>query len=249
MPEPTTSDIRIHPPVWALLIAVLLGGGFYVWGKTVETRDHTPTTISVSGEGKMSAAPDIAELDFGVQAEKQPTAKQAMQMLSKQMTAVLEAVKKAGVEEKDIATEQLSLNPAYDWQNGTQTLRGYAASQTLRVKVRDLDKTSDVLGAATAAGANQAGGVQFTMDDPEASRAQARAKAIAQSQEKAKTLAAQLGMTLGKVKSFSESGGASPPMLLRAMEMKSAAVAPSAPPIPAGEQETTVNVNLTYELE
>ncbi len=245
--------ITIRPPNWVpviVLLAVVIGGGFYVAGKKLETKDHTPTTISVSGEGKSTATPDIAELSFGVQVQRQADAKTAMDMLGKQMQAVFDAVKKAGVEEKDITTEQLSLNPAFDWKDGVQTPRGFDASQSLRVKIRAMDKVSAVLAAATVAGANQAGGVNFRVDDPEKARASARQEAIQQAQKKAQELAVQLGMTLGKLKGFSEGGGYSPPVMYArdamAMESKSVDVAPT--PLPPGEQEVQVQVSLTYEL-
>ncbi len=247
-----TRTLQLQPPAWApaiLLLAVIIGGGFFVYGKKVETKDVAPTLISVSGEGKSTAAPDIAELSFGIQVQRQPTAKGAMDQLGKGMTSVFEAVKKAGVDEKDIKTESLALNPAYDWNEGKQIMRGFDASQSLRVKVRDLDKVSDILAAATNAGANQAGGVQFTVDDPEKARAEARQEAIEQAQAKAVVLAKQLGMKLGKMKNFSEGGGYVPPIMYSrdAMAMeKSAGVTPT--PLPMGEEDVNVQVTLTYEL-
>ncbi len=250
MNDSSNQHLTIHPPVWGLILAVVIAGCFFVYGKTMENRDRTPATISVTGEGKAAATPDIAQLSFGVQVPRQRTSKEAMAILTRQMTAVLDAVKNAGIEDKDITTEQLSLNPVYDWRTGTQTLMGYEAVQSLRVKVRDLDKTSDVLGAATAAGANQAGGVQFTVDDPEAARAEAREEAITQAKQKAMVLARQLGMSLGPVKAFSEgSYGFQPPVMMRAeMDAANGAATPSAPPLPAGEQEQNVTVTITYEL-
>lgn len=250
-----TRTLRIQPPHWAPVLAlgiVFMGGIFYMYGKRIEVADRTPVTISVSGEGKATAVPDIAELSFGVIVQRQQTAKQAMDMLGKSMQAVLDAVKKAGVPAEDIRTESLSLNPAYDWKDGQQTMRGFDASQSLRVKVRDLDIVSDVLAAATNAGANQAGGVSFIVDDPEKSRAQAREEAIVQAREKAKILAGQLGMRLGKIKNFSEGGGGFPPIMYAretmAMDkgMGGGGVMPT--PLPAGEQEVSVQVTITYEL-
>lgn len=250
-----TRTLRIRPPAWApviVLLAVVIGGGFYVYGKKVEVREATSAVISVSGEGKAAAAPDIAELSFGVTVQRQPTAKGAMDLLGQGMQSVVDAVKKAGVEEKDIRTEGLSLNPAYDWNEGRQIMRGFDASQSLRVKVRNLESVSNVLAAATNAGANQVGGVNFIVDDPEKARATARQEAIEQAQGKAATLAAQLGMKLGKLKNFSEGGGAVPPIFYAreamAMDkgMGGGGVEPT--PLPAGEQEVTVQVTLTYEL-
>lgn len=243
--------LKLRPPVWLPLLIVAIAGGSYIIGKNIEVRGPQVVTISVAGEGKVTAVPDIAELSFGVQTGPQPTAKAAMSMLEKSMTAAFAAVKALGIDEKDISTESLHLNPSYDWNNGRQTLRGYEANQSLRVKVRDLDKVSDVLSAATNAGANQAGGVQFTIDDPEKLQAEARSEAITKAQEKARELARQLGVSLGDLQGFSEGGsGVIPPMpyMAKAMMVGDAAMAEAGVPLPPGEQEISVNVNLVYEI-
>jgi uncharacterized protein YggE len=235
-----------------LIVAVAVGGAFYISGQHIAARESQQPfpSISVSGEGKVSAAPDIAALSFGVTTGRMTTAKAAMASLTKQMNAVFDAVKAAGIPEKDISSQQFSLSPAYDWTSGRQILVGYEASQMLAVKVRDLDKTAAVLSAATNAGANQAGDVNFTIDDPEKARAEARAKAIAQAKAQAQVIANQLGMHLGKITSYNEGfgGGYPVPMMMRqemagAMDSKAANI-----PLPTGEQDVMVNVSLTYEL-
>lgn len=246
----SSQTLSVRPPVWAIFTAVLIGGCFYLGGKFIESRDPTPSVITVTGEGTLSAKPDIAELSFGVTVVRAATSQAAMQKLTDQMTAIVAAVKKAGIPDKDVMTEQFSLNPSYDWSSGSQQLRGYDASQMLRVKVRDLTKTSTVLGAATDAGANQAGNVQFTIDEPDALRAQARAEAIEQAREKAWELAAALGMRLGKLKGYNEDGGYLPPVMYGrgAMMNEDKAEAAPTPPLPEGEQDVRVGVSLTYEL-
>lgn len=248
---PTMEDHRIflRPPLWLpVTIAVLLGAG-YIGGKFVETRDRERLTISVSGDGRVFTAPDIAELSFGVQTGRVPTAKAAMEKLRTDMDAIFRATKDHGIEEKDIRTEHFSLNPAYDWTEKGQVLRGFEASQSFQVKVRDLDQVDDVLTAATDAGANQAGNVQFAIDDPEKQRAEAREEAITEAKGKAELLARNLGKRLGKLKGFSEGGGGWVQPIMMRMEAMSAK-APGVPdlPLPAGEQEVTVQVTLTYEL-
>lgn len=237
-----------------MLVAVIVGGLFYLRGVSVgasRTADPNLATISVSGEGKVSGKPDIAMLTLGVQTGRQATSKQANDLLAKNMTAVIDAIKKAGVEEKDISTQYVSLNPVYNYTTGAQTITGYEATQSLQVKVRNMDKASDVLAAATSAGANQAGGVQFTMDDPEALRAQARTEAIAKAKTKAEALAQQLGMKLGKIRGFNEDGnGAYPPMpyATRAGGAVMDMATNESIPLPSGEQDVIVNVSITYEL-
>jgi len=242
---------RAHTGIF--LLVVLIAGGFYLVGKYLEQQDFSPVMISVQGEGKVMANPDIAQISFGVETGRQPTAEEAMQVLSDSMNAVFAAVKEAGVEEKDITTQSLNLNPAYDWNEGERIDRGFEARQSLRVKIRDLQKISTVLSAATVAGANQAGGVSFTIDDPEELRVQARAEAIENAEEKAHTLAVELGKNLGKLRGFSEGVGASPyPVARMDMALGKGGVGGGGTietPIPAGEQEVQVFVTVMYELK
>ena len=246
---PSNVNVSLRPPMWLPITVAVILGLFFVIGKKIESRDSTPAMISVSGEGKVSASPDIAVLSFGVQTWRVPSAKDATAKLQTAMTAILESVKGKGVEEKDITTESLYLNPVYDWTDAGQIPRGFEASQSLRVKIRDLSKIGDILSAATSAGANQIGGVNFTIDEPETLQAEAREKAIAKAKEKATKLASELGVRLGKLKGFNEGYGATPPMYERAMMdsgMGGGGIAPL--PVPTGEQEIQVSVTLTYEV-
>lgn len=253
MDQQTTVTVR--PPLWLPVIVVLIGGLFFLIGKHIERQPVPPYpgTVTVSGEGKVSAVPDIAELTFGVQTGPQRTAKIAVEKISTSMQAILAAVKEQDVEDRDIHTEQFWLNPVYDWNDGRQTLRGYEASQTLRVKVRDLDKVGDVLSKATSAGANQAGGVQFTIDNPDAKKAEAREQAIDEAKERAQVLASQLGVRLGKIQSYNEGSGPFPyPMMMRSDAPQAGggtdAMMEKSIPLPSGEQDIVINVNITYEL-
>ena len=252
-------DTSKFTPAHAILVAVLIGGGFYVYGKHLDRSPSpvAPGTITVSGEGKIQIQPDIAEMSFGMTTGTQATAKAASDKVSADMAKILAAVKATGVQDKDITTENFYLNPVYDWTDGRQRLRGYEASQSLRVKVRDLEKVGDVLTAATDNGANQAGGVTFNLEDPEAKKDEARTEAIANAKKKAEELAAQLGQELGDVQSFNESGGGGYPPVMYARDSyaygmggdKAMAEQAAGAPMPAGEQDLTVNVTITYELQ
>jgi hypothetical protein len=246
-------SIKLRPPLWLPIVVALVAGGLYVAGKYVETRHMNQFTISVQGRGEVSAVPDIATLNFGVQTGRQKTADGAMKMLTKKMTAVLTAVEAAGVEEKDIKTQHLSLQPAFDWNEGRRIDRGFEANQSLLVKVRDLTQISAVLDAAVSAGANQAGSVGFTIDDPEDLKVEAREIAIANAQEKASDLAADLGVSLGSLQGFWEEQGGGPAYRMESMAMDmvggKGGGGPMAPPMPAGEQDVVVSVNLTYTIK
>jgi len=241
--------IFFKPPVWLPIVVALILGGAFVAGQKIEMRG-SPATISVNGEGKVTAVPDIAALSFGMQTGRQATAQIAMEQLSKSMNAVIEAVKMQGIETKDIQTESLSLYPAFDWKDGEQIPRGFEANQSLRVKVRDLEKIGSVLSAATAAGANQAGGVSFTIDDPERLQTEARDLAISDAKEKALALAEKLGVSLGALKGFNEGGMYGPtPMYEGAMmDRGMGGGGGSLIPVPTGEQEVRMSVVLTYEV-
>ena len=246
--------IYVQPPLWLPILAVVIGGLFYLGGKQFEVANSPAEqgTITVSGDGRVFVAPDIAQLSLGVSTGRQPTAAAAAERLKTAMDQVIAAIKAQGVEDKDISTESFWLNPVYDYTNEGQIPRGFEANQSLRVKVRNLDNVSKVLGAATAAGANQAGGVNFTVDDPEEKRAEARAEAIKEAKEKAQVLADQLGVSLGEILNFNEGyGGGVPPVYMeRSMGMGGGEdAAQQAVPLPPGEQELQVTVSITYELD
>ncbi len=244
-----SQTLNIRPPLWLPIIVVALAGSFYIAGKNIEKRAaETPGTIIVTGEGKVTVTPDIADVSFGMQTGRMNTAKAAMEKLSQSMNPILEAIKRQGVEEKDIKTENFALNPVYDWTNGGQVFRGFEANESLRVKVRDLDKVSDIVGAATTAGANQAGSVSFTVDHPEEKRAEARQMAIDQAKDKAQELARQLGVHLGALKGFIEQGNYAQPMMMRD-SLAAPGMMEKSIPLPAGQQEESVSVTITYDLE
>ncbi len=251
-------DVTLHPPVWALIAAVVIGGAFYIGGKDIEAGSGDPSnngTITVSGDGRVFTPPDIGELSLGVQTGRQATAAAAMEKLKTSMDKVIAAVKASGIEEKDISTQSFYLNPVYDYSNGMQIARGYEASQSLNVKVRDLDKVSEVLGAATAAGSNQAGNVNFTVDNPDEKRAEAREEAIEEAKAKARELADQLGVSLGEITGFSENYGGYVPPIYYSREAYGVgggdmdAAKNQAVQLPTGEQEINVSVSITYEIE
>ena len=96
----------LRPPLWLPVIVALVAGGMYVAGKYIEVRGYNPPIVAVSGEGKEYAIPDIAEVFFGIETGRQKTAQQAMNILKERMNAVVSAVKKAGIADKDIQRRQ-----------------------------------------------------------------------------------------------------------------------------------------------
>jgi uncharacterized protein YggE len=209
--------------------------------------------ITVTGTGRVTAAPDIAVADLAITVER-ATAAAAQDEANKKSQAVVDYLTGAGIPEKDIRTSNYNIYPQYDYTDGRSRIRGYQVTQTLEVKIRDLDKANTVLDGVVDAGVNQVNNFRFDIDDPEELKAEARAKAIADANEKAHQLKSQLGVRLGRIVSFSEdTGGYPPPYFLRseaggfggdAMSVK----AMPAPAVPTGENEVVVNVSITYQI-
>jgi hypothetical protein len=204
-----------------------------------------PATIVVDGEGRVTAAPNIARIDLGLLTEK-ATVQEAQKENSEKMNRLISEIKKLEIDAKDIQTTQYQIYPQYDYEKGKQTLRGYAVSQSVNVKIRDLDKISQVLAKAGEAGANQVGGLQFTLDDEENLRVLSRVQAIEKAKEKARALARDLGVRLVRIVSFNESAGFPPGPIPFALEGGRGGEAPQ---VEAGTLEIKVNVIMTYEIE
>ena len=240
----------LRNPSWVGLVVV--AGLFYLMGQYIASQPQriqqesaAQREINVQGKGEVIAKPDVARLSLGVQIDTPPSAKHALELLTQKFSAVVQALKTAGIKEADIKTTNVAVNPVYDFQ-GTQTLKGFGASETVEVTIRDLDKVGDVLAQATAQGVNQAGGVSFEVDDPTALQEEVQSKAIQDAEQKAKRLSKLLGVSLGPVKAFKvdEAPTLPGPVPMRA----GAAEGVGGPPVPAGTQSITTTVTVTYEL-
>ncbi|WP_346306727.1 SIMPL domain-containing protein [Phyllobacterium sp.] len=218
--------------------------------------DETPRPrITVTGEGEATAAPDMAIVSLVVLQEK-PTAREALTANNETMAKVLDAMKKAGIAERDLQTSGFNIDPRYVYPDNKQgqppqapKIVGYAVSNSLSVRVRDLKKVGEILDQSVTLGVNQGGNLTFTNDKPETIVEEARKKAVANAIAKAKTLTAAAGVEVGKVIEISEQtfqprpyGGAP-----RAKMM--AAEASDSVPVAAGENSYNVTVNVTFELK
>lgn len=203
-------------------------------------------TIAIAAEGKVTARPDIASISAGVMTEKK-TVVEAQKENTAKMNAIIAKIRSFGVSDDDVKTTNYSIYPQYDWVNNRQVERGFQVSQNVEVKVRDLAKIGDILAAVGELGANQVGGVTFTIDEPEELRQQARLKGLEAAKKKAQALADAAGVKLGKVVGFSESEGYTPsPMYYAKAEgMGGGSAAPS---IESGSQDVIVNVSVMYEI-
>ncbi len=173
---------------------------------------------------------------------------------TKRMNKVIQEMESLGIEEKDLKTASYNIRPRYEYQKdvfgnnyGKRILVGYEITQSLQVKIRDLGKIGQVIEGGTAAGANDVSGLQFTIDNQDELKRQAREQAINKARVKAGQMASQLGVRLGKVTSFSENFYM--PYydrfdFAKAEGMGGAAV----PDIQTGENRISVSVVITYEI-
>ncbi len=207
-------------------------------------------SIAITGEGKVSAVPDIAKIQLGYSAEKKTVA-DAQKDNSAKMNAINEKLKKDfGIDQKDIKTVSYNIYPQYDWSNNKQTLRGYQVSQSLEVKIRAMDQVSKILDVSGQIGLNQIGSLFFEVDDPEKIKQEAREIALEQAKLKAGKLADIAGVKLGKIISFSESGNY-PATIVRDYAMKEAygiGGASSAPSVEAGSTDFVIVATVEYEI-
>jgi uncharacterized protein YggE len=207
-------------------------------------------TITVTGTGQVSGAPDIAHITLGVQT-MDPSAQAALQTNSQQMTAVIAAIKAQGVADTDIQTSNFSIYaeqptptkvPSSGATQSTEVI--YHVSNQVNVTVRDLTKLGDILDQAVGAGANSAFGISFDVKDPTSLEDAARELAVADAKARADNLAKLAGVTLGQVMMVSESGGGPGP-IYRAAALDMA----GATPIQAGELQVSLAVQVVYAIQ
>lgn len=202
--------------------------------------------LTVTGTGESRVAPDMASIQMGVTTQG-PGAAEAMRQNSARQAAVIAALAGAGIEQADIQTSGLNLNPVMDYGEGrAPTVTGYQASNMVTVRVRDVPRLGEVLDTIVSAGANEINGITFLRDDNAAAQDDARRAAVEDARHKAGVLAEAAGLTLGPVLVIRDSAVAEGP---RPMMMEARAAADSAAvPIAAGDIATTATVEMQFAL-
>ena len=260
MSKPSTTAVRS-------LVGICLAVGLlaYVANATVSARPvqvaqdgESPTrSITMDGSAVVCVDPDEATLSFGVTSASAALA-EAIANNDQRGQAVVAALKRAGVEDGNLATTRLEIRPLYQTRerqiegNQVDELRvvGYEVSRTYQVRVVDLPPVTDVIAAGMAAGANSLSGPAFVKADTRADRDRARDLAAEAAREKAERLAATLGCRLGPPREVSEVARSHTQLTYSNV----AAPAPQAAPdagenaLPAGRQELTVSVTVTFDL-
>ena len=257
-----------------LLIAALLATSPAALSAQATTPQVTlgPTSaiLSLSSEGQSRRTPDIAMFSAGVVTQAN-TASEALSDNSRRMDAVVAALKRAGIADRDIQTSAINLSPRYSnperdaqivarqigqpYVPPEQTapkIIGYEARNTVQVRVRDLGNMGKVIDALVGVGANEVNGPNFTLEDQQSALDEARLEAVTKGRQRAELYARAAGMRVGRILSISEGGGYYP-VQRDIMVTGYAAGAPPAPPPPPtpvqpGELTLGVSVSMQFEL-
>lgn len=218
--------------------------------------DELPTPmISMSGHGEVTAQPDTASITSGVTTQAE-TARAALDANTEAMTALIQALREAGIADRDIQTSNFSVNPSYVYTDARDAngytlppkISGYQVQNTVTVRVRDLSTLGTVLDHSVTVGANTISGISFSVEDPSALYDEARKAAFADAHHKADLYASAAGDALGDIRGISESqGGPQPqPYMLKSMAMDAAA-APV--PVQGGELTFAIDVQVSWDLD
>lgn len=244
------------PKVIITLIAVLLVGAVIIVSILRDRIVNQPQwQVQVTGQGKVSYQPDIANVTVGVQVDKSYSAEVALKQLNDKVNKILAALKTAGIPAEDIQTQNYSLYPQYDYRDNVSTLGGYSANQQLVIKVKGLtsgndDKVGKVIAEVTKAGANQVTALTFDASNINDLKQEARLKAITDAKSKAGSLAAATEVKLGDIVGWWENFVQAPGLpyyggMGGSSEAKGGMMTPQ---VPSGSQEVVVEVNLSYKL-
>lgn len=238
------------------LISLVVYYGFAAW-RLVEPAHPNFAQVSFNGEGKVLAKPDIVKLAFTVISDGEALLK-VQEENTFHSNRVVEFLKKSGIDERDIKTSSYNIQPQYSVsrpcplgglcpERERPKILGYQVRNTFEVKIRALEKAGDIIGGVVSAGANEVGSLGFSIDNEDMLREEARHLAILDARKKADVLAKQLGVRLGRIVSFSESGIFAP-VFFKTEAFGGGDAAISSPPVQVGENEIRTNVSITYEL-
>jgi hypothetical protein len=204
-----------------------------------------PPMITVSGEATVSVAPDQAEIEAGVTSDAK-TAREASEANNAAMGKLLLALKAANIDEKDIHTSRLSLQPQYAPNRpGPAPVAGYRASNRVTVRLHDVLKVASTIDMLVGAGATDLGGVGFSVSNASKLLDEARGQAVADARRKAEIYAKAAGVALGAPLDISEQG-APGPMPFRKM---AAGMAVSSTPVAQGEETLQVTVSVSWAIK
>ena len=236
------------------LIVFALSTLWFVASYSKATEPASYRSFQVSGEGSITAIPDIAQFSFGIITQGGIDLAKTQEENTKEVNATIAFLKEQNIEEKDIATKAYRVSPRYQYYNCSgengpcppPEIVGYTVEQALQVKVRDFSVLGGLLAGVVENGANSVSQLSFTIDDPTAVQNEARKEAIEKAKAKAQALAEAGGFKVGRLLSIQEGIASSPRYDFVSLETARGAPTPSIEP---GSQDVEITVTLTYEIK
>jgi uncharacterized protein YggE len=235
----------------ALLAVVLVGCSSTNSGGTIAgVFSSQQEGIVVTGTGKVTVTPDIADVILGVNA-REATVADAQAKAAQAMTQIMAVLKQNNIADKDIKTQQFNISPVYqyDSKNNTNTIIAYEVTNTVDAKIRDLTNIGTIIDAAAQAGGDltRVNSISFSVEDPTKYYSDARQKAMTDANNTAKQLASLGGVTLGKPTYISQSSYY-PQTINYYKDSAGGAVSAPSTPISPGETDITLTVQVTYSI-
>jgi uncharacterized protein YggE len=219
---------------------------------TLAMAENVNRYITVTGKGEVSAVPDTAWVTSGVNTQAK-TAAEALNKNTNLMKAVIGVFKDSDIKDKNIQTSGFNVHPVYDYSKDSSPpkLTGYRVSNSVTVKITDINKLGELLDKLVSSGSNQISGIRFGFDDNKALLDEARKDAIANTRKKAQLYAQAAGVDVGDVVSINELGTRLPRLVYRRTEMDQAKMMTSSGSVPvmSGEQSISASVTVVYELK
>ena len=216
-------------------------------GNAVEDRG-----LTVQGTSKITVAPDEAEISFRIVTEGK-TAIEAQDKNKEASNNVMKALKGRGLKDSELESVQYSVQRQYDYSNGKSRVIGYEVHHVIKATTKDLDNAGQLVDTGVSAGANSVDNIQFGLtDEKEAEvRSQALKAAGGITKEKAQALASSLGLSLGKIKTVSESSVSVTPYFNRGFSAVSAMESKADAPTDINPEQLEVSASITavYEIQ
>lgn len=220
-------------------------------GQPEPARQTTPAasrTISVSGSGRVSLTPDLAYINIGVHTENQDVS-EALAANNSQAQKLVDTLKAAGVDAKDIQTSSFNIYPQQQFgPNGEITGTRYVVDNTVYVTVRSLSQMGKLLETAVASGANTINGISFDLADKTEALSDARKQAVDNARVLAEEMAEAAGVELGEIQSINVISS-SMPVPMYDMYGRGAAQAAAEVPISSGQMTVSADVSVVYTIE
>ncbi|APH38549.1 SIMPL domain-containing protein [Methanohalophilus halophilus] len=248
--SPENNKDKLYYITIALTIVLVLMAATLYAGSVGGSDTDSENTLQMNGNAEMMVVPDTATLNIGAEIMA-TTAEEASQENAAIMNAVIEELKGLGLEEKDIRTSRVSVRPEYNYAESTRTIEGYSASNSVQITTTNLDILGEIIDRSASAGANQIGGISFSVSDEKQKEVHEDliTEAVADASSKAEILAENLGVEIIGVKSSSISDGTQPRTYYEESVAMDAATEKPATPIEPGESKISMSVQVTYIVQ